>query len=177
MTRFVLACALLLGACEKKAEDSPQPAKPAGDPQPARPEPAKAEPTPAPASPAGLVGGGRMQHCPTAVPGSTTTINVTADSVELMIVAANDEKAAKDIVSDAKHLKEVAQKDPAQVKHTGEGEGGGGLGKCPVVLKDTHITITEIPGGAKIALKPMKPEQLDWLRKEVEARQAKAMMP
>src|SRR5688572_12559726 len=164
MMRFLLACAFVLGACEKKPEDSP-PAKPAGEPaQPNKPEPSKGEPTPAPASPAGLVGGGRMQHCPTAVAGSTTTNNVTAEADELMIVAkdAKDEKAAKDIVSDAKHLKEVAQKDPAQVKHTGEGEGGGGLGKCPVVLKDTHITITEIPGGAKIALKPMKPEQLEW---------------
>jgi hypothetical protein len=171
MMRVALVGLLLFGCGEKKPEEKPaEPAKPAGEPAPPRPsEPVRIEPE---SSPRGLVGGGQMVHCPTASPGAQTSLALTADSVELTVVA-KDEKSALDIRADARHLKEVAQKDPAAVKHTGEGEGGGGLGKCPVVLKDTLITITEIEGGAKIALKPAKPEQLEWLKKEVEARLAK----
>jgi hypothetical protein len=58
------------------------------------------------------------------------------------------------------------------VQHTGDGHGGGGLGQCEVVLKDTVVTAQDVEGGSKITVKPVKAVDLEWLKKETHRRQA-----
>ena len=165
--RLAAAAVLALVGCSEKKSEPP----PRSEPAPAS-EPAKVESATAPPA-RGPVGGGRMEHCPTAVPGAETKIAAVGDGVEVTITSP-DAKAAGDIRGDARHLQEVAEKAPAAVRHTGEGDGGGGLGKCPILVRDTRIAVAEIEGGVKITLRPVNPEQLGWLVKEVESRAKKA---
>jgi hypothetical protein len=67
----------------------------------------------------------------------------------------------------------VSVKNPTEIKHSGEGEGGGGLGNCPVVLADTVVVSQDIPGGAKLTVKPTKPEDLAKLKEVSKDRAAK----
>ena len=174
MIRAVMAALLLASACGKKEEApaTPPPAEPAPKSDPSPPsEPGR--------PPRSLVGGGQMQHCPTAVAHTITTIAPTSAGVDLTVVAQDpkDEKTVKEVRADAKHLSDVANKNPSDVRHTGQGEGGGGLGKCPVVLKDTTVTFVEVDGGARITVTPIKPDQVEWLKTEVEARYQKSKSP
>lgn len=115
------------------------------------------------------VGGGHMQHCPTAVPGAKTEIKDNKDSVEVT-VTATDAAKTQEIRTRAKHVTESAKADPSTVEHNGKGHGGGGLGQCEIVLKDTTITAEDVDGGSKITVKPTKPVDLEWLKKETHAR-------
>jgi TusA-related sulfurtransferase len=117
-------------------------------------------------------GQGRMAHCPNAVEGATTAIKETKDTIEISVTAKGD-AAVKDIQARAKHLVEAAKLDPTDVKHTGDGKGGGGLGRCPVVVKDTTVDSKEIAGGAMLTVKPKKAADFDALKKEVQERNAK----
>ena len=57
------------------------------------------------------------------------------------------------------------------ISHTGGGTGGGGMGKCPVVLSGA-ITVAEVDGGAKLTIRPDKPEELKNLQKAAHDRAA-----
>lgn len=117
-------------------------------------------------------GKGNMMHCPSAVPGAKTASADIKDGVELT-VTADSETAVTEIRNRAKHLVEAAKMDPESVRHTGDGHGGGGVGQCPVVLKDTLVTAdASVKGGVRITVRPIKPVDLEWLRKEVKARLA-----
>jgi hypothetical protein len=120
---------------------------------------------------AATVGGGHMQHCPTAVVGAKTDIKDGKDAVEIT-VTSSDAAKTEEIRKRAKHLVDSAKIDPTAVVHNGEGHGGGGLGLCEVVLKDTTVTAENIEGGSKITVKPTKPVDLEWLKKETHARHA-----
>ena len=113
------------------------------------------------------VGGGHMEHCPTAVPGAKTTISETKDAVVITVTGNADE-----IRKRAKHVVESAKQDPASVVHDGSGHGGGGLGRCEVVLKDTTVTTKDVEGGSEITVKPLKPVDFEWLKKETQTRHA-----
>ncbi len=117
------------------------------------------------------VGGGHMQHCPTAVEGAKTVITNTKDGVEIQVTSANAAKT-DEIRKRSKHVSDAAKNDPTAVAHTGDGHGGGGLGRCEVVLKDTTVVAEDIEGGSKITVKPTKPVDLEWLHKETATRQA-----
>lgn len=122
-------------------------------------------------TPAGAttVGKGNMMHCPTAVNGAKSIIQDIKDGVEITVTAEN-EKAAVEIRQRAQHMVEAAKADPNTVRHTGDGHGGGGIGLCPVVLKDTLVAAEDVKGGSKITLRPIKPVDLEWLRKEIATR-------
>jgi hypothetical protein len=120
---------------------------------------------------AATVGGGHMQHCPTAVPGAKTDIKDSKDGVEIVVTAADAAKT-EDIRKRAKHMVDSAKADPTAVVHNGEGHGGGGLGLCEVVLKDTTVTAEDVDGGSKITVKPTKAVDLEWLKKETHSRHA-----
>jgi TusA-related sulfurtransferase len=126
---------------------------------------AKGEAAPASAT----VGKGNMMHCPTSVNGAKSAAQDIKDGVEITVTADND-KAAGEIRQRAQHLVTAAKTDPNTVRHTGDGHGGGGLGMCPVVLKDTLVAAEDVKGGSKITLRPIKPVDLEWLRKEVATR-------
>jgi hypothetical protein len=116
------------------------------------------------------VGRGQMRHCPTAVSGAKTEVTDTPEGVQLTVTGKDE----AEIRRRAKHLAEVAAAEPEVVDHQGNGHGGGGLGGCLVVLKDTTITAEEVAGGAKLAVKANKPVDVPWLQKETRARQAAA---
>jgi hypothetical protein len=124
---------------------------------------------PAIAKETATVGGGHMQHCPTAVGGVKTEIVDRKDAVEL-VVTSSDAVKTVEIRKRAKHVVDAAKNDPESVVHNGEGHGGGGLGRCEVVLKDTKVTSEEVEGGARIVVTPNKPVDLEWLKKETRAR-------
>jgi hypothetical protein len=115
------------------------------------------------------VGGGHMQHCPTTVAGAKVDIKDTKDAVEISVTSTEAAKA-EEIRKRAKHLADSAKIDPTSVVHNGEGHGGGGLGLCEVVLKDTIVTAEDVEGGSKITVKPVKAVDLEWLKKETHAR-------
>lgn len=111
----------------------------------------------------------KMAHCPSAVAGATTQVKAGKDAIEVT-VTAKDDAATKEIRERTKHLAEAAKADPTGVKHTGEGMGGGGLGRCPIVMKDTSIDTKDAPGGSVVTVKPAKPADLAALTKEIEER-------
>ena len=115
------------------------------------------------------VGGGHMQHCPTAVAGAKTEIKDNKDSVDV-VVTATDAAKTEEIRKRAKHMVEAAKADPTSVAHNGEGHGGGGLGLCEIVLKDTMVAAEDVDGGSKITVKPTKAVDFEWLKKETHAR-------
>lgn len=115
------------------------------------------------------VGGGHMQHCPSAVAGAKIDIKDTKDAVEISVTSTEAAKT-DEIRKRAKHMVDSAKADPTSVVHNGEGHGGGGLGLCEVVLKDTTVTAEDVDGGSKITVKPIKPVDLEWLKKETRAR-------
>ena len=115
------------------------------------------------------VGGGHMKHCPTAVPGAKTQITDGKDAIEIVVTGSDAAKTAE-IRTRAQHVVESAKADPTSVAHDGSGHGGGGLGMCEIVLKDTTVTATDVDGGSKIVVKPIKPVDLEWLKKETHTR-------
>ena len=115
------------------------------------------------------VGGGHMQHCPSAVAGAKTEIKDNKDSVDIVVTAADAAKT-DEIRKRAKHMVEAAKADPTSVAHNGDGHGGGGLGMCEVVLKDTTVVAEDVDGGSKMTVKPTKAVDFEWLKKETHAR-------
>ncbi|MDB4966989.1 MAG: hypothetical protein JWN44_2678 [Myxococcales bacterium] len=120
---------------------------------------------------AATVGGGHMQHCPSSVAGAKTEIKDSKDGIEIT-VTSTDAAKTEDIRKRAKHMVDSAKSDPTAVVHNGEGHGGGGLGLCEVVLKDTTVTSEDVDGGSKITVKPTKAVDLEWLKKETRSRHA-----
>jgi TusA-related sulfurtransferase len=116
-------------------------------------------------------GAGKMSHCPSAVEGAITKVDNIKDGVTVTVSAKGDK--VKEVQSRAKHLLEAAKKNPDQAKHTGDGMGGGGLGRCPVVLKDTKVEVKDTPDGAIITVKPEKATELANLQKEAKERAEK----
>jgi len=114
-------------------------------------------------------GKGKMSHCPSAVQGSITAVKDAKDSV-IITVTAKDAAAVTDIRERAKHVVEASKKDPKEVKHQSDGSGGGGLGRCPTVVKDTSVTAKDVPGGSELTVKPDKAEGLAALQKEARER-------
>jgi len=117
------------------------------------------------------VGGGHMQHCPTAVEGAKTEIKEGKDAVEITVTATAKDKT-DEIRKRAKHVVDASKNAPSSVAHEGTGHGGGGLGRCEVVLKDTSVTVADVDGGSHITVKPNKPVDFEWLKKETRERHA-----
>lgn len=121
---------------------------------------------------AGAEGAGaqRMAHCPSAVEGAKTAIKDTKDGVLVTVTGPADKTA--EIRTRAKHLADVAKKtDASKIEHTGQGTGGGGLGRCPIVVEgDTTVDVKEIEGGVEVDVKSKKDASA--LQKEAKARAA-----
>jgi hypothetical protein len=86
-------------------------------------------------------------------------------------VTAKAPDATKEIRERVKRL--AAVKDPgADVHHDGKGNGGGGIGRCPIVLKDTALDVKDVEGGSQVSVKAKKSADADALRKEARDRAA-----
>ena len=111
----------------------------------------------------------KMAHCPSAVDGAQTQVKDTKDGVMITVTAKGD-VFEKDIRSRAKFVVEASLHDAGAVTHSGSGTGGGGLGRCPVVVKDTTVGAKDVPGGSEFVVKSKKPGDVANLQKEVRER-------
>jgi hypothetical protein len=114
-------------------------------------------------------GQGKMAHCPSTVDGATTSVKATKDAVVVTVIA-KDEAKTKEIRERAKTLVEAAKKDPTGVSHKGDGSGGGGFGRCPVVIKDTTVEAKDVAGGSELTVKPKSAAEVAALEKEAKDR-------
>ncbi len=188
MRRLIIAvtiATLALAACSKKddgakakpapAKVDPAPATPPVAPPPTTPPVAATPPVDPGAAAAAAALANRAGNCPSAVLGATTTIvddPAAAGKLVLTITAKNDAATAT-IRKRVAHLVEVQAAADAEIKHTGDGTGGGG-GMCPVITtKDTKIAAADTEGGSKVTIEPQGGATLDALRKDVALRIAK----
>jgi hypothetical protein len=122
---------------------------------------------------AGSAGAGvhKMAHCPSAVEGAKTTVKDSKEGVIVTVTAApGAADKVKDIRDRAKHAADVAKMaEPPKVEHNSDGKGGGGLGRCPVVVEgDTTVDVKDIENGAEITVKAKK--DVAGLQKEAKLR-------
>lgn len=115
-------------------------------------------------------GKNKQLHCPTAVSGARVKARNTKEGVELTVTAKGD--AVAEIQKRTEHLVSAARKEGSG-RHTGEGDYGGQVGKCPVVMHDTEVTAQPIKNGAVITIKALKAEAAAALQKQVKERLAK----
>ena len=169
---FAVASALFFAACDDKPAPAPEVAS--AKPAVATPKPTATASAAAPVAAAAT--SRNMVHCPNAVTGAETTITDTPDGIDIT-VTAKDEAGVKAIRERAKHAAEAAKAAPAEGAHTGEGKGGGALGRCPVVLRNTVVETADVEGGVKIHVKPTDAAETDWLRREAKDRQAELTKP
>jgi TusA-related sulfurtransferase len=114
---------------------------------------------------------GKMAHCPDAVQGAKTAIQDVPGGVQLTITAT-DPSGMADIRARTQALIDAQKNQSPGVRHTGTGEGGGLLGRCPVVLKETTIVAADGAGGSVITVTAKDGAELDWLRRETRDREA-----
>ena len=114
------------------------------------PETPPAEPPPDPSKPDMA---NKMANCPSAAPGATTAVKADKTSVTLTITA-KDKAGIAEIQKRAKKLSSLDTSADADVKHTGEGTGGGQLGKCPVVMTDVTLKVKDSKTGTAITMTP-----------------------
>lgn len=123
------------------------------------------------AAPSASVGpSGKMAHCPNAVTGSKTDIHDIPGGVALTITS-NDATGLADIRARTQALLDAQKNQSPNVRHTGNGEGGGLLGRCPVVLKETLVAATDVDNGSKITVTTKDSDEVDWLRRETRDRE------
>ena len=137
------------------AETTPPPAE---TPPPETPP---AEPPPDPSKPDMA---NKMANCPSAAPGATTAVKADKTSVTLTITA-KDKAAIAEIQKRAKKLSTLDTSADADIKHTGEGTGGGQLGKCPVVMTDVTLKVKDSKTGTAITMTPKDKAKLADLEK------------
>jgi TusA-related sulfurtransferase len=155
---FVAGC----DSCSKST--APEAAPSASSSAPA----ASASTAPAPSASVGA--SGKMAHCPDAVPSAKTAIADIDGGVQLT-VTGSDPPTVADIQARIQALLDAQKNQTGSVRHSGNGEGGGLLGRCPVVLKNTTVTAATIDTGSKITVLAKDPEEIDWLRRETRDRE------
>lgn len=99
--------------------------------------------------------------CPNWVPGAKTEIEDVEGGVALT-VTAGDEAGARQIRERARYLAEKRSK------------GGDATGQCPVI-RDVPIETADVPGGARIVLRPTDALPLAKLRSEARDRLARSL--
>lgn len=119
---------------------------------------------------AGGAGTHKMAHCPASVDGAKVAVKDAKDGVVVTVTGPADKVA--EIRSRAKHIADVAKKpEPKTPEHTGEGTGGGGIGRCPIDPEgDDTIDVKDVDGGVEATIKTKK--DVAALQKETRARAA-----
>jgi hypothetical protein len=112
----------------------------------------------------------RMAHCPSAIEGAKTTVKDSKDGAIVTVTGSPDK--VDEIRSRARHAADVVKKgDAGRLEHTGGGTGGGGLGRCPIIIDgETTVDVKEIEGGVSVEMKTKK--DVAAVQKEVKLRAA-----
>lgn len=111
----------------------------------------------------------KMAHCPSAVPGADTKVAEEKGAVVLTVTAEGDVRIGE-IQKRAEHLDQVEAAPDAEIKHTGQGTGGGRSGKCPVVMTDVTLGVEKLKNGVKITLTPKDAAKVGELASTAKAR-------
>jgi len=114
---------------------------------------------------------GGMSHCSAAVQGAKTEIKDIDKGVEIVVTAA-DAKVTEEIRGRAKTTAERAKGESTKPQHSGQGGGGGVMGRCPVVLGGTEVKVEDVDGGSKFTVTAKDAAEVDWLRREAKERLA-----
>jgi len=117
-------------------------------------------------------------NCPSTVAGAETSIADSKDGKAVVITVTSKEKdgvwaiqtRAKNLAAQQKTVAKAGDK----VEHSGKGTGGGGSGLCPVVSKDTKMTVKDTADGVAITLAPAGKLTFDALKADVQQRADKA---
>jgi hypothetical protein len=102
-----------------------------------------------------------------------TSVSEIANGVDLVVTAVGD-PGAREIRRRADAL---ATASGAETRHAANGAGGGHFGRCPVVMRNTTVSASAIPGGSRIHVVPRDTGELHWLRRETETRAAQLSDP
>jgi hypothetical protein len=171
---FLVAVFAIVAGCEDKKASPPAP--PAATTAMATAPATTADTTATPPPAATVATQGKMAHCPNIVPGAATVVSDVEGGVEVTVTGKDDASTA-DIRARVKALLDAVKHQGATVKHTGQGEGGGLLGRCPIVLRDTTVDAADVDRGSKVTVKAKEPKYLDWLRRETRERNAELTAP
>jgi hypothetical protein len=162
---LVLALTVVVGCKKDTKKADPEEGKtPTGETPP--PETPPPEPPPDPSKPDMA---NKMANCPSAAPGATTAVKADKTSVTLTITS-KDKAAIAEIQKRAKKLSTLDTSADADIKHTGEGTGGGQLGKCPVVMTDVTLKVKDSKTGTAITMTPKDKAKLADLEKMAKER-------
>ena len=116
----------------------------------------------------------KMRHCPSSVPGATTSVTDRKDGVEIT-VTAQAAAAQEEIRRRARHQERISmQSARGVIEHTGEGTGSGELGYCPGMLAATRVESQDVPGGARLIVRPLHTGDIQKLQRTTRQR-AQAM--
>lgn len=184
MRTTLLACGLMLTfavaptGCKKdkkKADDKAEtkPEKPETPETPPKPEGGGGE---GGGEGGGAGGGGqtmtnKMMHCPSAAPGAETKVEQTKDAV-VVTITTKDAAGAAEIQKRAKHMASLTTGGAPKVEHTGQGTGGGALGKCPIMMADVTLKAEDQKDGVKVTITPKDPAKLADVAKTAQDRAA-----
>jgi TusA-related sulfurtransferase len=152
-------------SCDQKSSSGPAASASASAGAPS----AVASSSAAPAPSGSVAPSGKMAHCPNAVPGAKTEIADVPGGVALT-VTSSDAQAVADIRARIAALIDAQKNQGTNIKHTGNGEGGGLLGRCPIVLKETTVSAADVDHGSKVTVVIKDPQAVDWLRRETRDR-------
>jgi TusA-related sulfurtransferase len=113
----------------------------------------------------------RMAHCPSAIDSATTKVTNDKDGV-VVTVTSKDPVAVADIRARAKHAAEVAKMpDAIKVSHSGQGTGGGGLGRCPIDVEgETTVSVKDVADGSEITVHAKEAAAVLELQRETKER-------
>lgn len=119
-----------------------------------------------------------MLHCPSSAPGATTAVRDTRDGVELTVTAP-DPFGRHEIRRRAAVQQRVAQsrRTRGHDEHTGQGTGSARYGYCPGVMQGTTVTVADVAGGVRIAVRAASPDGAAELQRTTHARAARLQAP
>ncbi len=174
---LVLVGAIACGDSGGGPAPSGSAAKPAttGSAKPAASTPAKPSASAASSAAAGDEKG-KMSHCPNAAPGAKTEVKDVDKGVQLTIKAA-DKAGTDEIRERAKTIVERAKGESTKPQHSGQGGGGGVMGRCPIVLGGTEVKVEDVDGGSTFTVISKEASEVDWLRRETKERLAALEKP
>ena len=110
----------------------------------------------------------KMRHCPLTVAGATATYALEPSGTRWEITATAPEATAE-IQRRAKHVVEFAAGRSEKGVHGG-GQGGGRMRNCPVLTTGVVISETDLPGGARLVVVPVKPDDAEQMRQDTALR-------
>ena len=94
----------------------------------------------------------KMHRCPSAVPAAITKVTAVDDGVELTITST-DLTSQHDIVALAGFQSRIGEAWWFLPQHSELHGGPGNIGFCPIIHRNTDVSVTPIPDGVRIHVK------------------------